>query len=98
MDSIAASASGGSVTLGTASSSLVVAANENRVGLTLKNVGSNVALIKFGDGTITSTNAHIQLASNEEYTLDSGVLWRGSVYGLSLVGATDLRYVEFCDI
>ena len=73
---------------------LIVAPNNNRIGLILANSGSCTIFIG-EDETLTTTDG-IPIRQDERYTEDSGgtKMYSGPIYGIVSSGKADIRFWE----
>lgn len=80
---------GGSVSVAT-SDTVVVAANTNRIEITLVNDGANVIYLGLGKAAVANKGIRLA-ATGGSYTTSA---WQGAINAIALSGATNLCYTE----
>ena len=76
-------------------STLIIAANSKRHGLTLVNDGAYPVYLFFGAGPAVA-NSGLRLNANGGATqLDCNALWLGAVYGIAVGGTSNVTVAEF---
>lgn len=81
------------VTVQSSSSTLILAANTNRVGITLYNNGSVTVYI--GTDSSVATTTGIVMAAGAAYNFNGWKAYRGPIYGIAASATADMRYLEW---
>lgn len=85
--------SNNAVTVQSSGATLILAANANRVGVTLYNNGSVTVYI--GVNSSVSTSNGIVLAAAGAYDFNGWKCYRGDIYGIAASATADMRYLEW---
>lgn len=81
------------VTVQSSGATLILAANTNRVGITLYNNSSVTVYI--GTDTALATGTGMPMLAGAAYDFNGWKVYRGNVYGLAASATADMRYLEW---
>ncbi len=81
------------VTVQSSGSTLIVAANTWRTGLTVYNNGTPIVYI--GTDSSVATTTGMPLANTANYDFNGYKVYKGPIYGLAASATSDVRYIEW---
>lgn len=77
------------------STTLLLTANANRMGLVITNSGANPVYLAFGDAATATVGKGVYLAANGgAFQLDSNFKWQGSIQAIASGGTSVVTFAE----
>ncbi len=83
------------VTVQSSGSTLIIAANTWRKGLTIYNNGTPTVYV--GTDTSVATGTGIPVLNNGNYDFQGYKVYKGAVYGIAASATSDVRYLEWTE-